>query len=126
MIIINEEVAISLHLEMAKVTGGDIGVRDAGLLDSALNAPYQSFGGEDLYKTVEEKAARLGFSLIANHPFVDGNKRIGIYIMLVFLEVNGVELDPSDDEVIRVALAVASSEMLYDGLLGWILENKAQ
>lgn len=125
MIIINEEVAISLHLEMAKVTGGDVGVRDAGLLDSALNAPYQSFGGEDLYKTVEEKAARLGFSLIANHPFVDGNKRIGIYIMLVFLEVNGVELDPSDDEVIRVALAVASSEMSYDGLLGWILENKA-
>ena len=126
MIIINEEVAISLHLEMAKVTGGDVGVRDAGLLDSALNAPYQSFGGEDLYKTVEEKAARLGFSLIANHPFVDGNKRIGIYIMLVFLEVNGVELDPSDDEVIRVALAVASSEMSYDELLGWILENKAQ
>ena len=125
MIIINEEVAISLHLEMAKVTGGDVGVRDAGLLDSALNAPYQSFGGEDLYKTVEEKAARLGFSLIANHPFVDGNKRIGIYIMLVFLELNGVELDPSDDEVIRVALAVASSEMSYDGLLGWILENKA-
>lgn len=126
MIMINEEVAISLHLEMAKVTGGDIGVRDAGLLDSALNAPYQSFGGEDLYKTVEEKAARLGFSLIANHPFVDGNKRIGIYIMLVFLEVNGVELDPSDDEVIRVALAVASSEMSYEELLGWILENKAQ
>lgn len=126
MIIINEEVAISLHLEMAKVTGGDVGVRDAGLLDSALNSPYQSFGGEDLYKTVEEKAARLGFSLIANHPFVDGNKRIGIYIMLVFLEVNGVELDPSDDEVIRVALAVASSEMSYDELLGWILENKAQ
>ena len=124
MIIINEEVAISLHLEMAKVTGGDVGVRDAGLLDSALNSPYQSFGGEDLYKTVEEKAARLGFSLIANHPFVDGNKRIGIYIMLVFLEVNGVELDPSDDEVIRVALAVASSEMSYDGLLGWILDNK--
>ena len=126
MIIINEEVAISLHLEMGKVTGGDVGVRDAGLLDSALNSPYQSFGGEDLYKTVEEKAARLGFSLIANHPFVDGNKRIGIYIMLVFLEVNGVELDPSDDEVIRVALAVASSEMSYDELLRWILDNKAQ
>lgn len=126
MIIINEEVAISLHLEMAKVTGGDVGVRDAGLLDSALNAPYQSFGGEDLYKTVEEKAARLGFSLIANHPFVDGNKRIGIYIMLVFLEVNGVELDPSDDEVIRVALAVASSEMSYDELHRWILDNKTQ
>lgn len=124
MIMINEEVAISLHLEMAKVTGGDIGVRDAGLLDSALNAPYQSFGGEDLYKTVEEKAARLGFSLIANHPFVDGNKRIGIYIMLVFLEVNGVELDPSDDEVIRVALAVASSEMSYEELHRWILDNK--
>ena len=100
-------------------------MRDEGLLDSALNAPYMSFGGEDLYKTVEEKAARLGFSLIANHPFVDGNKRIGIYVMLVFLEVNGVVIEPTDDEVVRVALAVASSEMSYDELLAWILKNKS-
>ena len=125
MTVIDEKTAIALHLEMAKATGGDVGVRDEGLLDSALNAPYMSFGGEDLYKTVEEKAARLGFSLIANHPFVDGNKRIGIYVMLVFLEVNGVVIEPTDDEVVRVALAVASSEMSYDGLLAWILKNKS-
>ena len=124
MIVIDEKTALALHFEMAKATGGDVGVRDGGLLDSALNAPYQSFGGEDLYKTVEQKAARLGFSLIANHPFVDGNKRIGIYIMLVFLEANGAAIDPTDDEVVRVALAVASSEMSCEELLLWILRNK--
>ena len=126
MIRIDERTAIALHLEMAKVTGGDVGVREAGLLDSALAAPYQSFGGEDLYPTVEQKAARLGFSLIANHPFVDGNKRIGMFVMLVYLEANGVTIDPSNGEVVRAALAVASSEMSYDGLLEWILENKTE
>ena len=124
MTVISENTALELHFAMAALTGGDVGVRDAGLLDSALNSPYQTFGGEDLYKTVEEKGARLGFSLIANHPFVDGNKRIGIFIMLVFLELNGVRIDPTDEEVIRVALAVASSEMSYEELLLWIIKNK--
>ena len=124
MTVISENTALELHFAMAALTGGDVGVRDAGLLDSALNSPYQTFGGEDLYKTVEEKGARLGFSLIANHPFVDGNKRIGIFIMLVFLELNGVRIDPTDEEVIRVALAVASSEMSYEELLSWIIKNK--
>ena len=124
MTVISENTALELHFAMAALTGGDVGVRDAGLLNSALNSPYQTFGGEDLYKTVEEKGARLGFSLIANHPFVDGNKRIGIFIMLVFLELNGVRIDPTDEEVIRVALAVAASEMSYEELLLWIIKNK--
>ena len=124
MIRIDEKAAIALHLEMARATGGDVGVRDGGLLDSALNAPYQSFGGEDLYPTVEQKGARLGFSLIANHPFLDGNKRIGMFVMLVYLEANGVALNPTDDEVVRAALAVASSEMSYEELLAWVLEHK--
>lgn len=126
MIVINRETALFLHLEMARATGGDVGVRDEGLLDSALHAPYQTFGGEDLYKTVEQKGARLGFSLIANHPFVDGNKRIGMYIMLVFLEANGVQINPTDDEVIRAALAVASSKMSYEELLRWVLANRVR
>ena len=124
MIIISEDMATELHLAMAELTGGDVGIRDRGLLDSALKAPYQTFGGEDLYKTVEEKGARLGFSLISNHPFLDGNKRIGMYIMLVFLEANGVRIEPTDDEVIRVALAVASSSMSYEELLSWVIENR--
>ena len=83
-----------------------------------------TFGGEDLYPTVEEKGARLGFNLISNHAFVDGNKRIGIYIMLVFLEINGVRIHPSVNEVARVGLAVAAGEMDYEALLEWIRENR--
>lgn len=79
-------------------TGGRKGVRDDGLLDSALNAPFQTFGGEDMYKSIQAKAAKLAFSLINNHPFIDGNKRIGTLAMLAFLEINGVEIKCTDDD----------------------------
>ena len=115
---------LQLHQMLAEVTGGDPGIRDEGLLDSALASPYQTFGGVELYPTVEEKGARLGHSLIANHAFVDGNKRIGILAMLVFLEVNGAGISPTVDEVIRVGLGVASGEMDFDALLAWIYNNK--
>lgn len=124
MIRIGIEQAIQLHEVMAERTGGDAGIRDIELLDSALSSAYQTFGGEELYPTLQEKAARLGFSLISNHPFVDGNKRIGMYIMLVFLEVNGVKMNPSEAEVIRAGLSVAASEMTFDELLLWINENR--
>ena len=125
MVKFTQEKVILLHKLITEETGGDPNIRDIALLNSALESAFATFDGKELYPSKQEKGAHIGFSLISNHAFVDGNKRIGIYIMLVFLEVNGVELDPSDDEVIRVALAVASSEMSYDGLLGWILENKA-
>ena len=124
MISIGIEQAMRLHEVMAEMTGGDAGIRDIALLDSALSSAYQTFGGEELYPTIEEKAARLGFSLISNHPFVDGNKRIGMYIMLVFLEVNGVGMDPTESEVIRVGLSVAASKMTFDELLSWIIKNR--
>lgn len=79
-------------------TGGRKGVRDDGLLDSALNAPFQTFGGEDMYKSIQAKATKLAFSLINNHPFIDGNKRIGTLAMLAFLEINGVEIKCTDDD----------------------------
>ena len=94
------------------------------MLDSALESAFQTFGGQELYPTKEEKAARIGFSLISNHAFVDGNKRIGMYVLLTFLEVNGIRIDPSNDEVARVGLAVASGEMDYNDLLKWVRENK--
>ena len=124
MIKINLDQALHLHKIMAEETGGDAGVREPALLDSALNTAYQTFGGVELYPSIEEKGARLAFSLIANHPFIDGNKRIGIYVMLVFLEANGVFVDPPEEEVVRVGLAVASSLMTYDDLLGWIIKYK--
>ena len=120
MIKITKEKALSLHRMMTDATGGDPNIRDYTLLESALASAYMTFDGVELYPTLEEKAARLGFSLIANHAFVDGNKRIGIFVMLIFLKINGVSFDPPVEEVIRVGLAVASGDMKYDPLLSWI------
>ena len=124
MIKINIEKAKELHKIMTDETGGDPGIRDIALLDSAIEGVFATFGGVELYPTIEEKGARLGFTLISNHAFVDGNKRIGMYVMLVFLEINGAAIDPSVDEVTRVGLAVAAGEMKYDELLLWVRENR--
>jgi death-on-curing protein len=120
MIKFSKEKVLLLHDLIAKETGGDAGVRDFGLLESALESAYQTFGGEDLFPTKQEKAAKLGFSLISNHAFVDGNKRIGMYVMLAFLEMNGVHISPSDADVIRLGMAVASGEAKYEDILAWI------
>ena len=120
MIKFSQDKVLLLHQLMTQETGGDPGLRDIGLLDSALESAYATFDGVDLYPSKVEKAARLGYALIANHAFVDGNKRIGMYIMLTFLEVNGLKARPANAEVVRVGLAVASGEMKYDGLLRWV------
>lgn len=120
MIKIHENEALLLHARLTELTGGDPGIRDRGLLDSALEGAYQTFGGQELYPTVEEKGARLGHSLISNHAFLDGNKRIGMLVMLVFLEVNGAPIEPPVPEVARMGLAVAGGEMDYEALLAWV------
>ena len=124
MIKLSKEKVLLLHKLMAEQTGGDPNVRDVALLDSALESPFQTFGGYELYPTKEEKGARLGFSLISNHAFVDGNKRIGMYVLLTFLEINGIKIDPKVEDVARVGLAVASGEMTYEQLLEWIIDNE--
>ena len=111
MIKFSREKVLLLHKLITEETGGDPNLRDIALLESALESAFQTFDGEELYPSKEEKGARLGYSLISNHAFVDGNKRIGMYIMLTFLEVNGIRIYPSVDEVIRVGLAVASGSM---------------
>ena len=113
-----------LHKLITEETGGDPNVRDLSLLNSALESAFQTFDGEELYPSKEEKGARLGYALISNHAFVDGNKRIGMYILLTFLETNGIKIKPTVDDVARVGLAVAAGEMDYADLLAWILENK--
>lgn len=125
MIKFSKEKVLLLHQLIAEETGGSVGVRDEGLLESALEGAFASFDGQDFYPTKEEKGARLGYTLISNHAFVDGNKRIGMYIMLTFLEVNGIRLVCSNDEVATVGLAVASGEMDYDALLAWVINHKA-
>ena len=125
MIKISEEKVLLLHKLITEETGGDPNVRDISLLNSALESAFATFDGKELYPTKEEKGARLGYALISNHAFVDGNKRIGMFILLTFLEVNGIKIRPTNAEVARVGLAVASGEMKYQELLEWILENEA-
>ncbi len=86
---------------MIEETGGSFGIRDENLLNSALNGIFQTFDGKDLYPTKEEKGAMLGYALISNHAFVDGNKRIGVYVMLTFLEVNGIRIKCTDRELLQ-------------------------
>ena len=114
---------LKMHSLLIQETGGSDGIRDEGLLDSALNLPFQSFDGEDIYKTIQAKAARLGFSLINNHPFADGNKRIGILAMLVFLEMNGIEIICTDEELVELGLGIADSSVSYKDLLNWIIDH---
>lgn len=124
MIKFSQEKVFLLHKLITEETGGDPNIRDFALLESALESAFQTFDGKELYPSKEEKGARLGYSLISNHAFVDGNKRIGMYVMMTFLEVNGIKIYPTVDDVARVGLAVASGEMKYDDLLDWIIDNK--
>lgn len=123
MKVLSKRQILLLHTALIEQTGGSDGVRDEGLLESALHAPFQTFAEQELYPSLLEKAARLGFGLICNHPFVDGNKRIGTHAMLVFLDINQIELCYEDDELIAVILSVASGTMDYNGLLSWLQEH---
>ena len=125
MIRFSEEKVLLLHQLMVAETGGSNELRDIGLLDSALEGIFQTFGGEELYPTKEEKGARLGYTLISNHAFVDGNKRIGMYVMLTFLEVNGIHMDCTNEDVVEAGLGVASGEMNYEELLVWGKTHRA-
>ncbi len=124
MIKFSQEKVLLLHKLITAETGGDPNVRDIALLNSALESAFQTFDGQELYPTKEEKGARIGYALISNHAFVDGNKRIGMYVLLTFLETNGIRIHPTVDDVARVGLAVAAGEMQYEDLLEWIHDNK--
>lgn len=114
---------LTLYKIMVDNTGGTIGIRDTSLLESALNAPFQTFSDYELYPSIIEKASRLGYGLIKNHPFIDGNKRIGVYSMLVFLELNNINLNFTDEEIINIALKTADGTYSYDDILD-ILKRK--
>ena len=125
MIKFSKEKVLLLHKLIAAETGGAVGVRDMGLLESALEGVFATYDGQELYPTKEEKGARLGFTLISNHAFVDGNKRIGMYVMLTFLEVNGIRMDCTNEDVVEVGLAVAAGTMSYEELRDWVQEHRA-
>ncbi len=117
---IDKEMVLLLHQLMAQATGGSIGVRDDGLLESALESCFATFDGQELYPTKIEKAAKLGYSLVSNHAFIDGNKRIGIYVMLTFLEINGIKVSAENQDIVNIGLSLADGTMKYQDLVDWI------
>ena len=121
---LTKEQILMLHSQLINQTGGSDGVRDYNLLESAIETPFQSFGGDELYPTIQAKGARLGYGLIKNHCMVDGNKRIGAHTMLVFLALNGIELRYTQKELYETILAVADGSLEYEGLLDWVLEHQ--
>ena len=124
MIKFSREKVLLLHQLLAEATGGCVGVRDQGLLDSALEGAFAGFGDHEFYPTKEEKGARLGYALISNHAFVDGNKRIGLYVMLSFLEMNSIRIRCTDEELVYVGLSIADGKMGYEDLYNWVIEHE--
>lgn len=120
MKLLSKRQVLMLHSLLIAQSGSMDGLRDEGLLDSAVNTPLQTFGGQELYPTILEKAARLGYGLIHNHPFLDGNKRIGTHAMLVFLDINNITLSYKGNDLISVILHVADGDMDDRGLLEWL------
>ena len=111
---------IELHRMVIEQAGGLPGLRDLGALESAVAQPRMIFGGDDLYPSLVEKSAALCFSLVKNHPFVDGNKRVGHAAMETLLVLNGFEIDASTDEQERLVLALAAGQLSREDLVGWL------
>lgn len=114
---------LALHRLVVEETGGSAGVRDLGALQSAVAQPRASFEGRELYPSLESKATALCFSMVMNHPFVDGNKRIGHAAMETFLVLNGSELEASVDEAERAMLGLAAGSLTREQLLEWIQDH---
>ena len=121
MIILSKEQILPMHDQLIEETGGSKGLKDEGMLESVLAAPFQSFDGKDLFPSVYQKAARLGYGLASNHAFVDGNKRIGAHAMLVFLTLNRIQLDYTQEELSDLFLGVAADEKSYSDVLNWLV-----
>ena len=124
MMKLNKEQLISLHKRLIEVTGGSEGIRDEGMLDSALLNPFQSFGDKELYPSIQAKAAQLCFGIVKNHPMIDGNKRLGTHAMLVFLALNGCELTYTQQELSNMILNLASGEIDSKDVLQWIISHQ--
>ena len=120
MIIIKVSEVIVLHNKLITATGGSPGLRDYGLLESAVLGYYQSFDDVELYPTVIEKAARMAYAVCKNHPFVDGNKRVAVTSMLVMLRINNITLSYTQDELVDLGLGIADSSVNHNEIVMWI------
>src|SRR4030066_1938128 len=120
MIKLDTAQVLYLHNIMCKATGGSSELRDIGALESALYHAYASFEGKDLYPTVEEKSARQAYGIIRNYPFIDGNKRTGLFVMLVFLELNNIKLNFTQSELVELGIGIAKGKIDSEGIIKWI------
>ena len=125
MNMLTKQQILLLHTQLIRQSGGTDGVRDEGMLDSAISQPLQTFDNMELYPGIVNKAVRLGYGLITNHPFVDGNKRIGTHAMLVTLDINGIELQYQDEDMIQLILKIASGKADDRVLRTWVLAHIA-
>ena len=123
---LSKELVLALHQHQLTMFGGLSGLGDEGLLDSALSQPFMTFDGIDLYPSVEEKAARLAFGIIKNHPFADANKRTGTIVMAVFLKKNGLRFKPRHKDLEQIIIGVASGESSYEDLVEFIRKETSQ
>ncbi len=124
MIKLTKEQILLLHTQLIEATGGSDGIRDVGMLESALENPFQTYDGEELYPSIQAKAARLCYGLVKNHAMVDGNKRIGVHAMLVFLALNGYEVEYTQKELSDLILDVAADRKQYEDILQWLLVHQ--
>ena len=124
MITLTVSEILRLHQKLLDETGGLSGTRDLGLLESAVYSANQVFGEEEAYPTVEQRAARLAYAITQNHPFVDGNKRIGMLVMLMTLRLNHVQIQYTQAELIQLGLSVADNSYRYEDILAWINNHK--
>ena len=124
MITLTVSEILRLHQKLLDATGGLSGTRDLELLESAVYSANQVFGEEEAYPTVEQRAARLAYAITQNHPFVDGNKRIGMLVMLMTLRLNHVQIQYTQAELIQLGLSVADNSYRYEDILAWITNHK--
>lgn len=125
MKMISTDQVIALHQKMIDATGGINGIRDINLLESALNNAFVTFDSIELYQTTEEKCANICFAMIKNHPFIDGNKRMGIYIMLILLELNNINMEFEQNELVDLGLGIAEGRYNQESIYSWIKRQKS-
>lgn len=123
MIWLTKEDIINLHSKIIAATGGLDGVRNVGLIEAALQLPFQTFDGNELYPSDIDKIARLSFSLTCNHPFLDGNKRIGAFALAICLKLNSYKTNISDDELSKMFLSLAAGNVDFDSFKKWVEEH---
>ncbi|MGP1564861.1 MAG: type II toxin-antitoxin system death-on-curing family toxin [Treponema sp.] len=119
----SDEQILQIHSSLITKTGGIDGIREYNLLDSSLKSIFQTFDGKELYPSILDKAAQLCYALIENHPFLDGNKRIGVHLTLIFLKINGIDLNYSQEELIDFVLKIASGKIKKDEIKEWFVNH---